>query len=192
MVSHLSNLAIGTFLWNWNDESPARRKTRPNMNAELIPLGPLQHNGHVSVAKFPFVIGRAADAKLRVDDRWSSRHHCEIDEVDGTLIVRDLASSNGTLVNGKTVCTAPLLPGDELTVGISIFKVSYRRDPLKPVPAVIHALPGGPDEAVCSRRSDSADSPRSTHLKFGGTRETVANLTTGFDPDPDFDSSPAT
>jgi predicted component of type VI protein secretion system len=190
MVSHLGDPAISTFHWNWNYESPEQRKTRPNMNAELIPLGPLQHNGHVSVTNFPFVIGRAADAKLRVDDRWSSRHHCEIDEVDGTLIVRDLASSNGTLVNGKTVCTSPLLPGDELTVGISIFKVSYQRNPLKAVPPVIHALPCGPHEAERSRRSDSADNPRSTHLKFGGTRESIANLTTGFDRH--LNSSPTT
>ena len=190
MVNHLGGLAIGRFHWSWNNESPERRKARPNMDAKLIPLGPLQHHGQVSVTKFPFVIGRAADAKLRMDDRWSSRHHCEIDEVDGTLIVRDLASSNGTFVNGRAVCTAPLLPGDELTVGISIFKVSYQRDSLKAVPPVIHALPCGPHEAVRSRRSDSADNPRSTHLKFGGTRETVANLTTGFDPD--LNSSPAT
>ena len=66
MVSHLGDLAIDTFHRNWNRESPERRKTRPNMNAKLIPLGPLQHNGHVLVTSFPFIIGRAADAKPAV------------------------------------------------------------------------------------------------------------------------------
>jgi hypothetical protein len=58
-----------------------------------------------------------------------SERHCEIDEVDGRLRVRDLESRAGTFVNGVQVSVAPLLPGDRLTVAQSDFVVVY--DPPK-------------------------------------------------------------
>lgn len=147
------------------------------MKAELIPLGPLGHHKHVPLKKFPVVVGRAVDAEVQVDDRWISRLHCEIDEVDGTLFVRDMASSNGTFVNGAAVCTSPLLPGDELTVGISMFKIVYERATASDVPPVIYALPCGPIKPARLTRSDLARGARSTHIRFDGTRESGANST---------------
>src|SRR5262249_3376950 len=53
-----------------------------------------------------------------------SRRHCELLEVGGKLVVRDLGSSNGTFVNGKRVLgQQPLKPGDELTVGAVTLRV---------------------------------------------------------------------
>lgn len=76
-------------------------------------------------SRLPLVIGRSAEADIRVNDRWASRRHCELDQVDGALIVRDVGSRNGTLVNRVAVPQAPLYPGDSLTVGLSTFEVSY-------------------------------------------------------------------
>ena len=56
-----------------------------------------------------------------------SRVHCEISEINGTLLVRDLGSRNGTAVNGEYVKEAHLLPGDRLTVGLTKFEVRYKR-----------------------------------------------------------------
>lgn len=81
--------------------------------------------------KLPVVIGRNPDADARLDDRWVSRVHCEISEIDGTLVVRDLDSRNGTLVNGQSIKEAHLMPGDRLTVGLTSFKVQYKRNPTK-------------------------------------------------------------
>ena len=58
-----------------------------------------------------------------------SRVHCEISEIDGILLVRDLDSHNGTLVNGEHIKEAHLLPGDRLTVGLTSFEVQYERSP---------------------------------------------------------------
>ncbi len=104
------------------------------MKVELIPVGLLARRDHMWLNKFPTVLGRATDADVRVEDRWASRFHCEIDEDDGILVLRDLESSNGTLVNGAAVRSSPLLPGDQFTVGISVFEVSYER-PVTEVPA---------------------------------------------------------
>ncbi len=77
--------------------------------------------------RLPAVIGRSPEADVCLDDCWTSRVHCEISQMDGTLVVKDLESSNETLVNGKTVSEALLLPGDRLTVGITRFDVHYKQ-----------------------------------------------------------------
>jgi pSer/pThr/pTyr-binding forkhead associated (FHA) protein len=43
------------------------------------------------------------------------------------LVVRDLDSRNGTTVNGQYIKEAHLLPGDRLRVGLTSFKVWYKR-----------------------------------------------------------------
>jgi pSer/pThr/pTyr-binding forkhead associated (FHA) protein len=59
-------------------------------------------------------IGRSAGADFIVDAALVSRVHFL---PDGALEVRDLASTNGTFVNGQRVETARLAPGDRLQVG---------------------------------------------------------------------------
>lgn len=80
----------------------------------------------IKLRQLPVVIGRGRDSDIRLDDPLVSRQHCEIDELDGALVVRDLGSTNGTLVNGSSISEATLLPGDQLTVGKSQFLASYR------------------------------------------------------------------
>lgn len=61
-------------------------------------------------------LGRGADADVRVEDPGVSRLHCEI--VLGTpAIVRDLGSTNGTLVDGQRVAQAALVDGSTISVG---------------------------------------------------------------------------
>jgi pSer/pThr/pTyr-binding forkhead associated (FHA) protein len=81
--------------------------------------------------KLPLVIGRSLEATLRIQDCWASRRNCEIVRINGSLVVRDLGSTNGTLVNGQHVTEAPLTPGDRLTVGMTTFVVSGDGDDLE-------------------------------------------------------------
>ncbi len=74
--------------------------------------------------RLPVIIGRDSAADIRIEDRWMSRRNCEIFEEDGGLFVRDLNSSNGTLVNGRHVTQSAITPGDTLTVGMSTFVLS--------------------------------------------------------------------
>ena len=47
------------------------------------------------------VFGRA-DADVLLDDKQCSRNHFEITNLDGKCVLKDLNSSNGTRVNGRS------------------------------------------------------------------------------------------
>lgn len=76
----------------------------------------------------PVVIGRSDAVDIRVDCRWASRRHCEIDHIDGSFVLRDLGSRHGTIVNGETVHQITLNPGDEIGVGLHRFIVQWNDD----------------------------------------------------------------
>ena len=74
-------------------------------------------------------VGRQQDCQLRIASSQVSRKHCQIFEKKGLLLVKDLGSSNGTLVNGKRIADQRVLePGDELTVGSVKFRVERQED----------------------------------------------------------------
>ena len=100
-----------------------------SMNVKLIGLGNEGPQTPIVLDQLPVVIGRNVDADVCLNDRWTSRVHCEISEIVGTLLGRDLDSHNGTLVNGQHIKEAHLMPGDRLTVGLTSFEVQYERSP---------------------------------------------------------------
>ena len=75
--------------------------------------------------RFPLVIGRSEDADVTLDDRWASRRHCLIEAQEGTLIVQDLGSKHGTLLNDAIVSEAVLKPGDRLNIGLTTLTATY-------------------------------------------------------------------
>lgn len=106
-------------------DPPARRRPgltpadRPwlDVDGERYPLlGPLT------------VIGRDTTADVILDDPGISRRHSEIRVTnDGPHLVasiRDLASTNGTFVNGERITATRLRDGDRVTVGRT--SVTYR------------------------------------------------------------------
>jgi hypothetical protein len=62
------------------------------------------------------VLGRGTDADIRVEDPGVSRKHCEI-VVGNPALVRDLKSTNGTLLNGEKISEAPLEDGSVVKIG---------------------------------------------------------------------------
>jgi hypothetical protein len=69
----------------------------------------------------PQTIGRTALSDIVLKDSEVSRTHCRITEADGHLVVTDLNSTNGTLVNGTEITAAtPLHHGDRLQVGCHV------------------------------------------------------------------------
>ena len=67
-------------------------------------------------------IGRGSDRSVCLPDRACSRHHAEIQRLGARWILRDLASANGTWVNGKRVVETSLQDGDELRIGATLFR----------------------------------------------------------------------
>jgi len=62
-------------------------------------------------------IGSAENCDLRLSDDTVSRHHCEVTVRDGRYVLRDLASTNGTTVDGVWVMEALLVPGARIGIG---------------------------------------------------------------------------
>ncbi|HXT70326.1 MAG TPA: FHA domain-containing protein [Vicinamibacterales bacterium] len=69
-------------------------------------------------------LGRTARADFIVEAPLVSRLHCRVTaSASDQLVVEDLKSTNGTLVNGTRVDRAVLKTGDVLTVGRVEFRV---------------------------------------------------------------------
>ena len=62
-------------------------------------------------------IGRSPDCEIFLDDVTVSRNHAVLIDENGSFIVEDQGSLNGTFVNRHRIDRAPLVEGDELQVG---------------------------------------------------------------------------
>lgn len=85
----------------------------PRRECERVALDPL-----------PFVIGRGADSHFVVSNPVVSARHVEFVIREGELWLRDLASRNGTRVNGRRVTEHRLSDGDIIHVATSEFRFS--------------------------------------------------------------------
>jgi diguanylate cyclase (GGDEF)-like protein len=66
------------------------------------------------------VIGRGREADISLADTGLSRRHCEITREEGRYLIRDLGSTNGTVVNGRRVQVWPLRVGDRVQLGPNV------------------------------------------------------------------------
>jgi two-component system, cell cycle response regulator len=83
-----------------------------------------EHPGRqVHLGAKPITIGRGNDCDVRIRDSTASRRHCICWAEDGKYHVRDLDSTNATLVNGCVTSEAQLVAGDYLIVGSTIFRL---------------------------------------------------------------------
>jgi hypothetical protein len=102
----------------------ASERTRVHPIAiQAAPSGVLRITGpdgielRVPLEARPFGLGRGDDNDLVVSDPLLSRHHARIVPRNGRLVLRDLASRNGTRVNGRAVMEAVLGAGDRVEMG---------------------------------------------------------------------------
>lgn len=86
-------------------------------SAEVVGQPRLEING----TAYPLMraitrIGRGSDSDIRIDDPSASRNHCEIVIGDPTLL-RDLSSTNGTMVAGERITEIALVDGAAFDIG---------------------------------------------------------------------------
>ena len=82
------------------------------------PHTPLSGTQLVQLAKRQLTIGRDTSNDVVLQDPNVSRFHAEVARLDdGRVAIRDLASRNGTRVDGELVRTALLEPGSEVGIG---------------------------------------------------------------------------
>jgi pSer/pThr/pTyr-binding forkhead associated (FHA) protein len=84
------------------------------MKAELVPM-----NGDppIPITRDVTVVGRREFCDVRIDFHGLSKRHCILVKTDGLLVIRDLATTNGTKVNGQRIKWAALLPNDRVAMG---------------------------------------------------------------------------
>src|SRR3954469_24408042 len=123
----------------------SRHAKGPPMKAELVP-----DNGDppIRITRDLTVVGRRGSCDVVIDHPSLSKRHCVLVKTDGLLVVRDLASTNGTKVKGQKIRWAALLPDDRLTLGGYKFRV-YLGPDSEPSPSEKAgkgaASPGGRD-----------------------------------------------
>jgi diguanylate cyclase (GGDEF)-like protein len=74
----------------------------------------------------PMLVGRGPEAQLRIDHGSVSRRHCELWRDGDVYRIRDLGSTNRTLVNERPIEEARLTDGDLIVVGKSMLKFISR------------------------------------------------------------------
>jgi predicted component of type VI protein secretion system len=84
------------------------------MKAELVP-----DNGDppIPIVRDVTVVGRREYCDVVIPHNSLSKRHCVLVKTDGLLVIRDLATTNGTKVKGQKVRWAALLPDDRISLG---------------------------------------------------------------------------
>lgn len=97
-------------------------KEKPKLPSVVLSVesGPLA--GERFTVTLPCTIGRK-DCDLILDDRIISRRHAELKIVGHKLVLEDLASKNGTRVNGESVTMKQLCPHDLISIGPTNLRV---------------------------------------------------------------------
>jgi pSer/pThr/pTyr-binding forkhead associated (FHA) protein len=94
-------------------------------------MRPLGGGDPIPLKKEEMVIGRRPTSDIRLDFENVSGKHCVLKFIKGVWHVRDLASTNGTSVNGQLIQSEHgLMPDDELGIATHLFMIDY--DPIAP------------------------------------------------------------
>ncbi len=91
--------------------------------AKLVIISGDRLGDEFSLERECVILGRGPNVDLAFDDSSMSRQHAALEFVDEQFRVRDLGSTNGTLLNGKPVQVGELQHGDRLGIGSQEFQL---------------------------------------------------------------------
>ena len=116
------------------------------MKAELVPIN---GDAPIPITKDVTIVGRGHYCDVQVDHPSLSKRHCVLVKTDGLLVVRDLASTNGTKVKGQKIRWAALIPHDRIAFGTYKIRVYLGPDDA-PGPSELAHWGEDEDEAIPS------------------------------------------
>lgn len=97
---------------------------REKVPALKVTAGPREIRKSVVPVRGPIIIGRASGADICIADDFVSNQHARVTPSSRGVIVEDLRSTNGTVVNGSRISSpVQLSTGDEITLGDVRLKV---------------------------------------------------------------------
>jgi predicted component of type VI protein secretion system len=124
-----------------------------------------------SRARFQFerdeaTVGRDAENDIVLADSSVSSRHCAVVRAGDGYILKDLDSTNGTLLNGELIKEAPLRAGDSFIVGgvaeiifnatepqLAPAEQPFSDEEIAGIPAIAGLMPVPPGFEVCRGRS---------------------------------------
>lgn len=124
------------------------------MKASLVPL---DHPGPIIPLTRPvYVVGRHPSCDIHIDNDSLSRRHAILALTDGTVVVRDLITTNGTKVNSQRIKWAALMPNDKISFGTARYRLDLAPDTAMIPDNLLHDGPiksmtdlfGNPDSPV--------------------------------------------
>ncbi len=123
------------------------------------------------VAGARYVIGRSPDADLVVDDSRASKRHALVYCEGDSFYLRDMGSSNGTLLNGRKISQEPLAAGDEILIGNQVIVARDQRLDLEDDAVLLGktrlGVPPGFDVGNLPRRVSPAGDDRQKGRRLG-------------------------
>ena len=113
-------------------------------------------------------IGRHPDCDVVITrSRMISRKHCALVQIDKSLVIRDLGSTNGVKVNGERVPKeAHFTPGDTITIGDIDYLVQLGEDAPSRSGEPNRDHPQDAREAGSPSRCDSVARPRADPQEY--------------------------
>ncbi len=114
------------------DDNTVRRDVRDlltacgTLKANFVVLAGQDIGRKYEVNKAQVLIGRNETCDIFIDDEDVSRHHARIMVEPDKILIQDLGSTNGTLVNGARVARHILTNGDRVQIGnLTILKFNF-------------------------------------------------------------------
>jgi pSer/pThr/pTyr-binding forkhead associated (FHA) protein len=122
------------------------------------------NGSYLELPEGEFVVGRGPECDVRPTSELISRQHCLLRVRGAAIVVRDLGSTNGTLVNGKRLRDeCQLGDGDTITLGPLVLQV------------VFEEVESGPD-ADRSRFALPPETGSADTHEFSAVQETDSHL----------------
>src|SRR5262245_57933629 len=138
------------------------------MSVRLCVLSPGKwQSKSIPIRSFPFLIGRGVDCQLRPASSLVSERHCALVVRQGRVVVEDLGSTNGTLVDGQAIAAATELEDQQrLQIGPIEFQIVLRGGPPAAAPQM---------QTIQESESSTIDDEAAAVLLAGDNDEVVAN-----------------
>jgi pSer/pThr/pTyr-binding forkhead associated (FHA) protein len=101
--------------------APAESRFEPR--TLLVTEGPLKGTT-IALGQAPIMIGRAPESTLVLDDDFASGRHARLSLQQGTWMVEDLGSTNGTFLGRNRVQDpVPIAPGAHIRIGRTVLEL---------------------------------------------------------------------
>ncbi|MGE3610800.1 MAG: FHA domain-containing protein [Bacteriovoracaceae bacterium] len=102
------------------------------VNYQLVIFGDYAPYDRYEIDANEIFIGRdPKKCQIVLDDKEVSSVHAVVRRNNAEIIVEDLNSSNGTIINGERINKASLIPGDEFLIGSTTFTLEVKSDLLE-------------------------------------------------------------